>query len=240
METTALLTRPLASPDRAGASGRITPRQNFRALNLLPVVTPQRSPNAGSRSVLGVACAALIRTVSADSAQVACANFASPHHTSGNAGDAPAEAISAPLGSRSHAHRDNDHKGNSPENGIRRKLTCGSIQARSASCLPYDHLASSGCAIHNALTFFQGCRRACQRAIAPLGQPGDRDIRLPGHQFQRLAAQQSRHDRHLSLNGKALRAIPINAHHHSSWVTLRLRCNLPQPGVSIIRAAPHR
>ena len=46
---------------------------------------------------------------------------------------------------------------------------------------------------------------------APLGQPGDRDIRLPGHQFQRLAAQHSRHDRHLSLNGKALRAIPINA-----------------------------
>jgi hypothetical protein len=40
---------------------------------------------------------------------------------------------------------------------------------------------------------------------------GYRDIRLPGHQFQRLAAQQSRHDRHLSLNGKALRAIPINA-----------------------------
>jgi hypothetical protein len=28
---------------------------------------------------------------------------------------------------------------------------------------------------------------------------GYRDIRLPGHQFQRLAAQQSRHDRHLSL-----------------------------------------
>ena len=30
---------------------------------------------------------------------------------------------------------------------------------------------------------------------------------------------------------------PIN---HSSWVTLRLRFNLPQPGVSIIRAAPER
>jgi hypothetical protein len=28
------------------------------------------------------------------------------------------------------------------------------------------------------------------------------------------------------------------AHHHSSCVTLRLRFNLPQPGVSIIRAAP--
>src|SRR6516164_911480 len=27
--------------------------------------------------------------------------------------------------------------------------------------------------------------------------------------------------------------------HHSSCVTLRLRFNLPQPGVSIIRAAPH-
>ena len=29
------------------------------------------------------------------------------------------------------------------------------------------------------------------------------------------------------------------ARHHSSCVTLRLRFNLPQPGVSIIRAAPH-
>jgi transposase len=48
----------------------------------------------------------------------------------------------------------------------------------------------------------------------------------------------ARHDRHLSLNGKALRAIPINARHHSSCVTLRLGFNLPQPGVSIICAAP--
>jgi hypothetical protein len=30
------------------------------------------------------------------------------------------------------------------------------------------------------------------------------------------------------------------ARHHSSCVTLQLRFNLPQPGVSIIRAAPHR
>jgi hypothetical protein len=44
-----------------------------------------------------------------------------------------------------------------------------------------------------------------------LGQPGDRDIRLPGHQFQRLAAQQSGDNRHLALNGKTLGAIPINA-----------------------------
>jgi DNA invertase Pin-like site-specific DNA recombinase len=36
-------TRPLAAPDRTGASGPITPRQNFRALNLF-VVTPQRAP----------------------------------------------------------------------------------------------------------------------------------------------------------------------------------------------------
>ena len=72
------MNRPLASPDRAGASGRITPRQNFRALNLLLVVTPQRSPNAGSRSVSGVACAVLIRTVWADSARVACALFSLP------------------------------------------------------------------------------------------------------------------------------------------------------------------
>ena len=78
METTALLTRPLAPPDRAGAGGRITPRQNFRALNLLLVVTPRRPPNAGSRSVSGVACAVLIRTVCADSARVACALFSLP------------------------------------------------------------------------------------------------------------------------------------------------------------------
>ena len=54
IKTTALLTGPLAAPDRAGAGGRNPPRQNFSALNLL-VVTPQR--NAGSRSVSGVACA---------------------------------------------------------------------------------------------------------------------------------------------------------------------------------------
>jgi hypothetical protein len=42
-----------------------------------------------------------------------------------------------------------------------------------------------------------------------------------------------------ALNGKSLRAIPVNARHHSSCGILRLRFNLPQPGVSIIRAAPH-
>src|SRR5580704_13293790 len=30
-----------------------------------------------------------------------------------------------------------------------------------------------------ALAFFQGCSRACERTLAPLGQPGDRDICLP-------------------------------------------------------------
>jgi hypothetical protein len=62
-----------------------------------------------------------------------------------------------------------------------------------------------------AAKFFQGCSRAGQRTLAPLAQPGDRDIRLPRHQFQLLAAQQSRHNRHLALNGKTLGAIPINA-----------------------------
>ena len=38
-----------------------------------------------------------------------------------------------------------------------------------------------------------------------------RDIRLPGHQVQRLAAQQPRDDRDLALNGKALRTIPVDA-----------------------------
>jgi hypothetical protein len=41
MEITALLTRPLAPSDRAGASGRITHHQNFGGLNLLGI-TPQR------------------------------------------------------------------------------------------------------------------------------------------------------------------------------------------------------
>jgi hypothetical protein len=69
---------------------------------------------------------------------------------------------------------------------------------------------------------------------------------------QRLAAQQSRDDRHLALNGKALRTIVIAARKGASagfGGALRhpfglepfiiLRFNLPQPGVSIIRAAPH-
>jgi hypothetical protein len=41
-----------------------------------------------------------------------------------------------------------------------------------------------------------------KRAIAPLGQPSDRDIRLPGYQVLRITAQQSRNDRQLALNGK--------------------------------------
>jgi hypothetical protein len=30
-----------------------------------------------------------------------------------------------------------------------------------------------------AFTFFQGGSRACERTLAPLAEPGDRDIRLP-------------------------------------------------------------
>ena len=48
-----------------------------------------------------------------------------------------------------------------------------------------------------AFAFFQGCRRTCERTLAPLAEPGDRDIRLPRHQFQRLAAQQSGDNRRL-------------------------------------------
>jgi hypothetical protein len=62
-----------------------------------------------------------------------------------------------------------------------------------------------------AFAFFQGRSRACKRTIAPLGQPGDGDIRLPGHQVQRLTAQQSRDDRHLALNGKTLWPVPVHA-----------------------------
>ena len=40
------------------------------------------------------------------------------------------------------------------------------------------------------------------------------------------------------LWGSAPAPLRACAHHHSSWVALRLRFNLPQPGVSIIRAAP--
>ena len=58
---------------------------------------------------------------------------------------------------------------------------------------------------------FQGCCCSRKRAVAPFGQLGDGDIRLPGHQFQRLAAQQPRHDRQLTPNGKTLRPIPFNA-----------------------------
>src|SRR3954469_5223213 len=46
--------------------------------------------------------------------------------------------------------------------------------------------------------------------------------------------------RHLrQLWGSAPAPLRACALHHSSCVTLRLRFNLPQPGVSIIRAAPH-
>ena len=71
-------TRPLAPPDRTGAGGRITPRQNFRALNLLLVVSPQRSPDAGSRSVSGVAWTVVsaITARAASSASCLCVTFA--------------------------------------------------------------------------------------------------------------------------------------------------------------------
>jgi hypothetical protein len=42
-----------------------------------------------------------------------------------------------------------------------------------------------------AFAFFQGGSRPSKSTIAPLGEPGDGDIRLSGHQIQRLAAQQS-------------------------------------------------
>ena len=57
---------------------------------------------------------------------------------------------------------------------------------------------------------FQSCCCSRKRAVAPFGQLGDGDIRLPGHQFQRLAAQQPRHDRQLMPNGKTLRPIPFS------------------------------
>jgi hypothetical protein len=59
-----------------------------------------------------------------------------------------------------------------------------------------------------AVAFFQGRRRACERALAPLRQPGDEDIRFPAHQLRRRTAQQPRHYGHLALNGKTLRPFP--------------------------------
>jgi hypothetical protein len=54
--------------------------------------------------------------------------------------------------------------------------------------------------------------------IREVGQDGKADVvldkaqrllRLAGHQFQWFAAQQSRDNRHLALNGKTLRAISV-------------------------------
>jgi hypothetical protein len=71
----------------------------------------------------------------------------------------------------------------------------------------------SGDLIVAVITFalFQGGCCSRKRAVAPLGQLGDRNIRLPGHQFQRLAAQQPRHDRQLAPDGKTLRPSLIDA-----------------------------
>ena len=54
------------------------PPPKFSCFELTTGRDAQRSPNAGSRSVSGVACAVLIRTVCADSARVACALFSLP------------------------------------------------------------------------------------------------------------------------------------------------------------------
>jgi hypothetical protein len=70
-----------------------------------------------------------------------------------------------------------------------------------------------------------------------------------GHQIQRPAAQRSRDDRHLTLNRKTLRPVPIDARrgafasfgsapaplracalHHSSCLTFRLRFNFTSAG----------
>ena len=105
-----------------------------------------------------------------------------------------------------------------------------------------------------AFAFFQGCSRACQRTLAPLGQPGDRDIRLPRYQFQRLAAQQSPScAEQKSAWGpfpSTPEGAPTRALGERSGAPSGLRpssfvmCNtpvevqFPQPGVSIVRAAP--
>jgi hypothetical protein len=43
----------------------------------------------------------------------------------------------------------------------------------------------------------------------------------------------------VAFEAAAAKLVTACARHHSSCVTLRLRFNLPQPGVSIIHAAPH-
>ena len=57
-----------------------------------------------------------------------------------------------------------------------------------------------------ALAFSRAGRRAGQRSIPPFGQLGHRDIRFPGDDIQRFATQQTRHHRHLALDGIALRS----------------------------------
>jgi len=110
---------------------------------------------------------------------------------------------------------------------------------------------------HHARVLSRPKRRLPERVRAILSAC-PRDIRVPGHKIQRLSAQQSRHYGHLALNGKTLRPICIDARGalRQLWQSapapvglppsstvisiLRLRFNLPQPDVSLNRAAPTR
>ncbi len=64
LETGAFSNLPLASPNRAGAGGRMTPRQNFRALNLF-VVTPN-APRAQVRGACAGVASALFSLPASD------------------------------------------------------------------------------------------------------------------------------------------------------------------------------
>jgi len=101
---------------------------------------------------------------------------------------------------------------------------------------------------------------SCRRSVRARGDFDACEPCIAGpepHPKQRQSRARAR--AYFALNGKTLEAIPAvarrgtyasfwgsapallraRARHHSSCVTLRLRFNLPQPGVSIIRAAPH-
>ena len=95
-----------------------------------------------------------------------------------------------------------------------------------------------------------------QRSIPPFGQLGHRDIRFPGDDIQRFATQQTRHHRHLALDGIALRScidarggarasyggalrspLGLSALYQSSFSKPPVAVQLPQPDVSANRDA---
>ena len=108
-----------------------------------------------------------------------------------------------------------------------------------------------------AFTFFQGCSRACERTLATRltwrSRHSSRGPPVPVARRATVARQSPSCGERKNASGRLCQrpkgrlrqlwgsaAAPLRActRHHSSCGILRLRFNLPQPGVSIIRAAP--